>query len=237
MKLAILLIYLMCFPALASMPKVYLTSLDWPPYAGKSIDDDGISTAVAKEAFLIMGYDLVIEYNPWSRAVVTALKSDKYAGYFPEYYTESDDFVISDPIGASPLGFAQSADKNIQWSELSDIKNYKIGVVQGYVNTDEIDTMIAEGALDIEANTSDSMNLHMIAKGRLDLAIIDKNVFEYLVSRDANLQRMEARLSFNTRLLTSKNLYVAFKNTSEGLIWKEIFNQGLKRMNNKGMKQ
>ena len=66
---------------------VHLTSLDWPPYSGKTLSDQGASVAVAKAAFKAMGYELKVSFYPWSRAVALAKdSSSKFSGYFPEYF-------------------------------------------------------------------------------------------------------------------------------------------------------
>ncbi|WP_230425637.1 hypothetical protein [Spartinivicinus ruber] len=80
---------------------VYLTSLDWPPYTGKKLKQQGASVAVAKAVFKAAGYDLVVEFYPWKRAVDLAKDDPKYAGYFPEYYAAelAQNFTFSEPIG------------------------------------------------------------------------------------------------------------------------------------------
>jgi polar amino acid transport system substrate-binding protein len=110
---------------------VYLTSLDWPPYSGKTLQEKGASVAVAKAAFKAMGYELKVDFFPWSRAVAFAKDGDsKYSGYFPEYHSEdtAKDFTYSDAMGSGPLGFAERKDKSISWTELNDLTAYRIGV-------------------------------------------------------------------------------------------------------------
>ncbi|KLN64007.1 MULTISPECIES: substrate-binding periplasmic protein [Vibrio] len=207
-----------------------LTSLEWPPYASRSQPEQGASVAVVKAAVEAMGHELKVEFYPWERAVHLAKTQPKYAGYFPEYYFESDDLVLSDPIGTGPLGFAENTSKPVTWSSLQDLKSYKIGVVRGYINTEELDAMIASGAIQGIPVTADNVNLKKVAANRIPLAVIDKNVFNYLLQSDPEVTKAKASLQMNAKLLEEKQLYVAFGNDETGQKWKQIVDAGLKKI-------
>ncbi|GGX67363.1 substrate-binding periplasmic protein [Saccharospirillum salsuginis] len=206
---------------------LYLTSLEWPPYSGEDLPSQGASIAVAKAAFDAMGHELVVEFYPWSRAVALATNNDKYAGYFPEYYYESDEFLFSDPMGQGPLGFVENVDNPIEWNSLDDLTDETIGVVQDYVNTEELDRMIADGDINASAVTSDSQNVLKVAGGRIDMAVIDSNVLGYLLENDPKVDMAIGKVQMNDKLLVEKDLYIAFKNNANGQQWRDIFNEGL----------
>ena len=94
---------------LAESRSVKLTSLEWPPYTGQDLPEQGASIIIAKAAFMAMGYHLTVDFYPWQRAVYKAKEGKDYIGYFPEYYAESieSEFIFSEPMGTSPLGFAE----------------------------------------------------------------------------------------------------------------------------------
>lgn len=207
-----------------------MTSLDWPPYSGESLAENGFSVEIARAAFAAMGYELVVEFKPWVRTVALASKTKQYAGYFPEYYFNTNDFVFSDPIGSGPLGLVENVKWPISWSHLDDLQALKIGVVQGYVNTEKFDQMVADGLIQVEASANDTLNIHKVAKGRIDAAVIDANVLDYLIGIDPREEMLSKMVRMNSRLLESKLLYLAFKNTPEGNNWRVIFNQGLEKI-------
>lgn len=212
---------------------VHLTSLGWPPYSGKELPNNGPSVAVAKAAFHAMGYQLIVDFYPWSRAVALAKDSgSKYAGYFPEYYSDdvAKEFHYSGVMGNGPLGFAQQKAKPINWSTLDDISKINVGVVQDYVNTTEFDARVADGRIKAKAVTSDSTNLVKLANGRLDLAVVDENVMNYLKRTDARLKPIADKIEFNNKLLEDKKLFICFKKNAEGKKLQEIFDQGLKKI-------
>ena len=233
----ILLILTLIFSSNLSLAEdkiVRLTSLDWPPYSGKSLDQQGASVAVAKAAFKAMGYQLKVDFFPWSRAVILARDSDsQYSGYFPEYFSENiaEEFIYSDPMGSGPLGFAERKDKSISWTTLADLKPYRIGIVQDYINTAEFDAMIANKSLKSSVTTSDDKNLKKLVGGRIDLAVVDKNVMNYLFRTLPSLARKANETQFNSTLLAEKKLFICFKKGPQGENIANIYNEGLKKIN------
>ncbi len=234
-KKILLSISLVAFASLSySADKVVqLTSLDWPPYSGKTLSEQGASVAVAKAAFKAMGYELKVSFYPWSRAVALAKdSSSKYAGYFPEYYSDdtANDFIYSEAMGSGPLGFAERKNKSITWSNLTELKSHKIGIVQDYINTTEFDAMVANKSLKTSVTTSDTKNLLKLVNGRLDLAVIDKNVMNYLFKTDAALAKKASTAQFNKTLLEDKKLFICFKKDAQGKELSKIYNEGLKKI-------
>lgn len=220
---------LLCSTVQASQ-QVYMTSLEWPPYSGSKLAENGLSVAIAREAFAIMGYDLIVEFKPWVRTVTTATKENRFIGYFPEYYFDTEEFVFSQSIGSGPLGFVQNVRSPVYWAELTDLEGLRIGVVQGYVNTKQFDELVEQGTLTVEASVSDNRNIHKVAKSRLDVAVIDSNVLAYLIRVDPRAKVLAQRLEMNQKLLAIKEIHLAFKNTPEGQRWRDIFDQGLKQV-------
>lgn len=227
LRIALLTLFL---PLPLNAETLTLTSLEWPPYASRSQPEQGASVAVVKAAVEAMGHKLKVEFYPWERAVHLAKTQSKYAGYFPEYYFESDDLVLSSSIGTGPLGFAENPTKPVSWSSLNDLKSYKVGVVRGYINTQELDEMIATGAIQGIPVTADNVNLKKVAAKRIPLAVIDKNVFNYLLQSDPEIAKAKASLQMNPKLLEEKQLYVAFGNDETGQKWKKIVDEGLMKI-------
>jgi len=213
---------------------IHLTSLEWPPYAGASLPQQGISIAIARAAFTAMGYDLKVTFFPWSRAVALAKrKESQFIGYFPEYFSPQTrkHFIYSDQMGSSPLGFAELKDQSISWTKLEQLKPYRIGIVQDYINTEELDAMIDNHTLKISSTISDAANLKKLMSKRIDLAVIDKNVMQYLLKTDPSLSNKSNLAQFNSIILEDKNLYICFKRNNQGQDTANIFNQGLKKIN------
>ncbi|CUS49479.1 MAG: ABC-type uptake system substrate-binding component [Idiomarinaceae bacterium HL-53] len=210
---------------------VHLTSLSWPPYSDRGLDQQGASVAVAQAAFQAMGHELIVDFFPWSRAVAFASEpGGKYAGYFPEYYYETNDFVFSESMGTGPLGLVENVNNPITWRSVDDLEQYTLGVVQDYVNTEELDAKIASGDINAQAVVADDRNVLKVAAGRIDAAVIDANVLSYLLENEPSLRSAVGQVQMNANLLVDKKLFIAFRNDADGNRWRNIFNEGLEKI-------
>lgn len=223
----IALLMLLSRPLIAET--VYMASLEWPPYSGASLPENGAAIAVARAALKAMGHDLVVEFYPFSRTVLLVKDANsKYVAYLPEYEYEASEFLFSAPIGQGPLGLVENRDKPLSWRQLDDLTLYRIGVVQGYVNTKEFDELVANGRIKTEAVISDVQNILKVAARRVDAAVIDSYVLKYLLANDPQLANIAVIVRMNERLLANKSIHAAFKNNPEGEKWREIFDRGLR---------
>ncbi len=224
------------FAVLAITPKLHaaeqpikLTSLEWPPFSGVQLPGLGASVAVARAAFGAVGTALETEFYPWQRAVKTGLETSGYAGYFPEYYSEelTNKCLFSKPAGESPLGFVERKDAPVVWNSLDDLASLAIGTVNGYVNTDDFDKRAGDGRLQVEPVVDDITNIRKVANERVRLAVIDRNVFEYLLMTDPSLADIRSKVQFNAHPLEIKKLYICFRKDSTGMAAKRDFDEGL----------
>jgi len=211
---------------------VVLTSLEWPPYTGVALPDAGASGKVVRSAFESMGYAVEVRYFPWKRAVDLALHDPDVDGIYPEYVSSFriGQFLYSDEIGSSPVGFAEYAGRDIVWERLEDLSGLGLGTVKGYVNTESFDRMVADGDLVVDESVSDPLNLRKVLGGRVDLAVIDVNVFRYLCLTDDSIRPNAHLLMINPRLLGINSLHVCFKMGGRGRELLRVFNEGLKRI-------
>lgn len=213
-----------------SKDHVRLTSLDWPPFSGMNLENQGLSTAVVDRTLARAGLEMDVEFLPWQRAVATGLRGPGFSGYFPEYRVaamEGTQCLFSSSIGSSPLGFAERSDAPVAWSDLSDLRGRRIGTVRGYVNTEKFDAAVAADILSVDPSVDDATNLRKLAAGRLDLAVIDINVLRHLVTTDPDLKPLAGRLRFNERILEDKTLHVCFRPGTEGEALRRRFDAAL----------
>lgn len=209
-----------------------LTTLEWPPYV--MADGSGASTEAVVGAFAAAGDEATVQVFPWNRAVNLAAKDPAWVGVYPEYYDAGSDAdaggdrcLYSASFGTSPVGFIYRTDSGFDWASHEDLKAYKIGVVQGYVNEATFDAMAAEGALTVDAGPTDASNVSKVAAGRIDAAVIDRNVFEHLVATEANLANHAGALAFHEVALAEHSLHVCFENSDNGRAARDRFNGAL----------
>lgn len=209
-----------------------LATLDWEPYVGQTLKDKGFNTAIVTEAFRRAGYQVKIDFLPWDKAIEEA-KKGAYDAVYPEYYSKerAQDFEYSYFFSNSLLVFYKKAQANITYKNLRDLATYRIGVVKGYINTDEFDNATYLKKVECE---SDEDNLRKLLKGEVDLIVIDKLVAQYLI--DTKIPEAKGKLAPLEPPLTIHNLFVIFpksKNPASKKLATE-FNRAFESMDKDG---
>ena len=233
MKKVIFLIFLILVN-LSANEVVKLTTLEWAPYIGKNLKFNGFSAKIVKDAFKQEGYKVEFYFFPWKRALKLGY-SKKYDGCFPAYFAKDREknYIYSNKIISSPIGFVENINKPIKWQKLNDLKKYTIGTVKGYVNTKEFDEMANKKELNIQSVVKDSINLKKVGKKRIDMAIIDKYTMDYILSKE--LKNLKKTLNFNKNILENKPLFILFKKGERGKELNKIFSSGLKKIDIKNI--
>ena len=218
---------------------VQVGTLHWPPYTARELPRGGAVTAVVRAAFAQQGYRVDVQVWPWKRAIAKAkADSNGVAGYFPGYHCHHDpdaDFVRSQPLGTSPLGFAEHRDAPHSWQSLSDLQDLRIGTVVGYANSEAFDRAVAENQLNVVTATDDLENLYRLLQHRIDLAVVDKVVLAYLEQADPTLRAHADELQFDARTLKTTELFICFRDDARGARLRELFNRGLDKLDAQGM--
>lgn len=210
-----------------SAEKITLASLDWAPYIGKELKNEGYVAELVKKAFEVSGYDAEITYLPWARTVEMT-KNGEFDGYLPEYYADSlhENFLVSKPFPGGPLVLFKLKSKNISYSKLEDLKPYNIGVVRGYVNTQEFDNA---SYLKKDEAKDDLTNLKKLRAGRIDLMVADKFVGLYIVKTE--LPNLNNKIEALNPILEQKDLYLCIsKKAKNPEIKINAFNKGLEKL-------
>ncbi|NIZ14176.1 transporter substrate-binding domain-containing protein [Phaeobacter sp. HF9A] len=210
-----LLAFVIGSTAATASETVRLTSLSWPPYTDADLPEGGSNSALLKAALAEAGLTLEISFLPWQRAVNQGLHDDAFSGYFPEYASDGLDCVLSPAYDSSTVGFVERTGDGIEWETVSDLQNYTIGVVSGYVNDGgPFDQAVADGTLSVDGVNDDLLNIRKVAGGRIDAAVIDRNVLEHLVETAA--PELAGKVQFNDRILKEHTLHVCLQDTDAG---------------------
>lgn len=209
-----------------------LTTLEWAPYAGANLQGLGFVTATIVDAMKSAGVSAEVQFFPWSRAVRLVDTDPAYVGFFPAYYSRerATRYLYSDPVGRSTVVFLERADAPVKWVTYDDLQGKRLGVVRGFVNTEELDARIANKTLVAEEVFDDRSNILKLAAGRLDLVVIDSQVYQHMVRTDPEVARLALQLQTNPKVLEVKNLYVCFQRTPVGMLAQRALNTGLRKV-------
>lgn len=227
---ATLLSICLAAPAAAEALKTLrLASLEWVPYVGAQLPEEGWSSFVVDTAARQFGYRAQVDYFPWTRAMQLGLKDPQYAGYFPAYYTEERARAchFSAPIGKSTVGFAYLKNAPLHWNSLQDLLGLRIGVVAGFSNGPAFDAMTRNGQLHADASPSDMLNLRKLQARRVDAVVIDKLVLHHLLATEPGLARDRSQFVFHDKPLAELPLHVCFQRTASGLALQKAFDAAL----------
>jgi ABC-type amino acid transport substrate-binding protein len=231
---------LLSISAYAGDKKINLATLNWEPYVGKKLKNNGFTSEIIQKAFEKKGYKVEFKFYPWARGMLMT-EQGKVHGIFPAYYNEErkKKFIFSDSFGSGGIGFYKRKDQNITFvadpvkapeKVLRSLKKYRFGIVRGYAYTKEFD---AADYLNKDIVSSDETNLKKLFKGRIDLAFIDKYVARYIMHR--NYPHYIDDLEFMNPALDEKQLYICFSKQIKGMeqIVKD-FNEGIKMLKTSG---
>lgn len=215
---------------------VRLATLEWKPYIGSDLPEQGYVAALARAVFAEQGLPLQIDFHPWERALYLT-RAGEVDGLMPEYFDASrvGDFVFSDPFPGGPLVLFKRREDAIIFAvdpaedadaALRGLKDKRFGVVRGYVNTpalDEADYLLKEEASD------DAANLRALVNGDIDLAVIDLHVAGYLIRQ--HYPHYAGRIEAMQPPLADKPLYIGFSRKSRRLQEAlDAFNRGLETL-------
>lgn len=211
---------------------VYLSSLEWPPYVGKHLPDNGTSAEIVRKAFAVMGYDLKVLFLPWKRTMRMAENDFQVVGYFPEYYSQerAEKYIFSSSYGCSPVSLLERVKSPVDWATVDDLAGLRVGFVAGYVNTPELDTAVANGTIRPDYAPTDKSNIMKVVKGRIDCAVVDPLVFSYLAVTDPEVKKYSDTVQIEPRAFGVNELYVAFSKDDKGRFFSKILNEGLKKI-------
>lgn len=204
---------------------IRLATVEWPPYNGLLLPQEGLATRTASLAAKEAGYRLLTAYDEWTKSVEKGKSHPGFDGVFSLYFTKEREKTcyLSDSIGTSWVGVASLKNRPISWKVISDLNQYKLGVVAGYSNGEQFDKEVAEKRQPIEEGISDAVNVEKLIAGKVAGIVIDKNVLSYTLSR----RKGNAQVLFHPNPLTQASIHICFKRTPHGKVIRDDFNKGL----------
>lgn len=214
----------------ADAPKVVrLATLEWMPFSGTTLPNDGVASATVAEVVKHMGRGVKFDYFDWKDAVATGGSDPGFSGYFPAYHTEERAQKLchlSGPIGSSTSGIAYLKDKPVPWKTVGDLASMKIGVVEGYSNGEQFDAAVAKGAQPVDVSSTDTVSIKKLMSKKVPAIVIEKSVLQYMTRKSA----ARDSIVFDDKPLLQQNLHVCFQRTPVGKATQEAFDAALKKV-------
>lgn len=193
-------------PGLPADRLVRLATLEWEPYIGRHLEENGFGAVILREAFQRAGYEVVFSFMPWVRALKETEMGRHDAVCFAYHSKErAEKYLFSTSYAESTLGFCALRDSGITVRSLEDLAAFRIGVVRGFVNTPQFDAL---EFLRKEEVKNEALNLKKLLNGRVDLIVIDKFIMQHLMK--TRFPGQKGRVAFLAPPLTVHPLYLMF---------------------------
>jgi polar amino acid transport system substrate-binding protein len=210
--------------AMAQKGTIQFVTLEWEPYYGPNLVNEGYFTDIVREAFRRVGYEISVDYVPWKRALYE-IENLYYDGLLGVYYSESraEWLLYSDPVSEAELVFFAKKGSGISWENLEDLRPYTIGIEDGYAYGNAFD---AATFLKKEAVRKLELNLKKLLEGRIDLIAASR--IEVLYWMTTNSPDKMDLLEVVGKPLLSNTLYITFpRKAIESAKYLYDFNRGL----------
>lgn len=205
-------------------------TVSWEPYAGEFMAEKGFTSAIIKEACRRAGLKATFHFMPWNRAV-EGVRNGQFDALYSAYYSRerAEEFGLSRPYVHSPLALCVRRDSSASWNgTVESLVPYRIGIVRGYVNTQEFDSA---ASLHKEETNSDLLNLRKLLGGRVDMIAIDKYLAIFMLKSNPTLEGGIQSVRFLTPLMDVRSVHAMFSRKRPR--WEqhlEQFNKGLEEM-------
>lgn len=230
MKKPLLALLLLCIPLSLTAREIVLTATEFPPYTTTSLPQDGVMVALARAAFARRGFELKVDFRPWARAL-SETQAGRFAGVMALWYSpeRAGKLYYSLPLFSTTVGFYSRCDRPVDVSQLPALRPLRIGTVRGYKNPDSFEQARLLGQ---DAN-DDLLNLRKLAVGRLDLALMDRELGRYLLQRESEL--IDAELCWQEPAVEVMPLHIGFsKRHPQGGMLLTEFNSGMTELRQSG---
>ena len=237
MKKILLLLLLFLAFSLHSQKKLSIITSEFSPFISEKSAEGGFITHMITLAFKESGYKVKFTYVPWARNYEEAKDGEYDAS---SYWYLSDErkklFYYSDAVTDEKLVFFYKKGDNIKnWSKLTDLSQYKIGVTTGYTYTKEFWDLGNNNQLNLDSAASDLNNFQKLLKGRIDLFPSGIIGGYDILNQNFSRQIVQSLDTLETPLTRSTGHVLFLRSDPDSEKYLKIFNEGLKSIRDKGI--
>ncbi len=194
----------------ADAREISMLTVEWAPHYGSELPEKGLTTAIVKAAFKVVGHSSDVDFIPWARALkeVEEGKADIVMGAYHNKEREQS-YIFSDPIYFLELGLIARPGLGVsKYKTLHDLTPYSIGISRGFANSEEFDSA---SYLDKHTATFPNLNIRKLFRGRIDMAVMNFDLFRYEAKKEgfciSDVEFMEPPLeTHGLYLMASRNI-------------------------------
>lgn len=181
----------MAAPSVARPPSTIVTWHDWGPYVGEQLPDQGIASAIAREAFAAAGREVTIRFLPWNRAYREA-RDGLHLAAFPFAHNDerANDFLFTEPLFTSSIRLFAARSHIERDSTLESMDAPSICLPLGY-NTRIAERLFSQTHIMLKRPRAMVNCLKMLRFGRVDLVLVSERVGNFIINQHDDLERKD----------------------------------------------
>ena len=224
---------LLAAPGLAGAgTMVRLASEEWPPFVSASLPDNGMSGAYSAAVYARLGSTVSIDFFPWKRTMEVGMNDARFAGLLAVWRTPQRETLchFSAPIGSTMNVLAYLKESPVSAASLRDLREERIGIVAGYSNGEEFDTLVRRGVLRVQEGVNDETNLRKLLGKRFDAMVIERRVLRHLLASSRFTRAERERIAFSENLFHERPVHICFQRNPAGLAQQRAFNEAAREI-------
>jgi len=224
-----LLIASISFPSISET--IIAAGDPWPPFLDPKSPSEGIVLEIARAAYKTQGYEVVMKFVPWARAI-QGVKEANYDVLLGTWYTkEREEFLhYSDAYLENEIKFIKRKDDPFEFLGMDSLTGKNVGIVRGYGYGD--DFLNASNFRRPEGKNL-LVSIKKLVNARIDLTLEDEIVARAMLKKEA--PHLLDKIIFTKNALSTNTLHVTsgLKN-SKHKEYIKAFNEGFKEIKDNG---
>jgi len=224
-----LLIASISFPSISET--IIAAGDPWPPFLDPKSPSEGIVLEIARAAYKTQGYEVVMKFVPWARAI-QGVKEANYDVLLGTWYTtEREEFLhYSDAYLENEIKFIKLKDDPFEFLGMDSLTGKNVGIVRGYGYGD--DFLNASNFRRPEGKNL-LVSIKKLVNARIDLTLEDEIVARAMLKKEA--PHLLDKIIFTKNALSTNTLHVTsgLKN-SKHKEYIKAFNEGFKEIKDNG---
>ncbi|WP_413291184.1 substrate-binding periplasmic protein [Bdellovibrio sp. HCB337] len=214
---------------------VRLSTGEWSPYISENLENKGILSQIATEAFAQKGIELTLDFFPWGRTTQLS-KSGEWDGTlaFIRLSEREPFYLFTDPIYVGHYAFFHLKSYPFKWKDYGDLKNVLIASTIGFGGMgEEFIKAEKDGTIKVLRLQSDTQSFNMIMAKRAEVVPSDVEVgyvlAKKLYGKNADL------MTHNSNYIVKSEYRVAIsKKAKNAQALVDKFNEGLAQLRKSG---
>ncbi|GAB6388619.1 hypothetical protein STUTZSP0542_21580 [Stutzerimonas marianensis] len=151
-----------------------VTGDDYAPLTGRSLEGDGMLSAVVRAAFSRSGLETSLAWQPWKRGYLMTLRGE-YDATFPYIRAaqRERDFLYSAPLYVSEQHLFSRAADPVEYDDLDGVTGRRLCHPLGWQLPEPIQRLVDQGVLVRHSPTGLSACAQLLLLGRDDVFLAD----------------------------------------------------------------